>query len=371
MAEWHFMHADFGMTKLETPTQENLDLAAYGWSAHFQQAAEALNIENTIPVRVASVHRDALDVAGPDFTGRIPLAYVKPGGDDNPTVGDWIALDRATLRLAALYPRTSLFKRRNAGNTSRSQSILANVDAVLIVTSANLDFNVARLERYLALAFEAGVAPVIVITKADLADDAETFAETARAMRPDLAVLTVNARGAGVAEQLAPWLVKGRTIALMGSSGVGKSTLVNALMGASVQDTGGIREDDSKGRHTTSGRSLHRLASGAWLIDTPGMRELQVVDVADGIDTVFDDISTLIAQCRFSDCSHVSEPGCAVRAAIECGDLEPERLARFQKLAREERHNSEAAHQAHARSKAFGKMTRKIGDHKTKHMEDW
>jgi ribosome biogenesis GTPase / thiamine phosphate phosphatase len=359
------------MKQLDTSTEQQLTLAAYGWSAHFQEAADELNLENTIPVRVAAVHRDALDVAGPDFTGRIALAYVKPGGDDNPTVGDWIAIDRSTKRLAALYPRTSLFKRRNAGNTSRTQSILANVDTVLIVTSANLDFNVARLERYLALAFEAGVTPVIVITKADLAEDAESYAETARAMRPDLAVLAVNARSADVAEQLAPWLVKGQTIALMGSSGVGKSTLVNALMGASVQDTGGIREEDSKGRHTTSGRSLHLLPSGAWLIDTPGMRELQVVDVADGIDTVFDDITALIAQCRFSDCAHIKEPGCAVRAAIECRELDPDRLARFHKLQREERHNTEAAHEAHARNKAFGKMTRKIGDHKTKHMKDW
>ena len=359
------------MKQLDTSTEQQLTLAAYGWSAHFQQAADALKLENSMPVRVAAVHRDALDVAGPEFTGRIQLAYLKPGGDDNPTVGDWIALDRTTMRLAALYPRTSLFKRRNAGNTSRSQSILANVDTVLIVTSANLDFNVARLERYLALAFEAGVTPVIVITKADLAEDAESYVSTARAMRTDLAALTVNARSADVVEQLAPWLVKGQTIALMGSSGVGKSTLVNALMGESVQDTGGIREDDAKGRHTTSGRSLHLLPSGAWLIDTPGMRELQVVDVADGIDAVFDDITALIAQCRFSDCAHVKEPGCAVRTAIECGELDPARLERFNKLQREERHNSEAAHQAHARDKAFGRMTRKIGEHKTKHMKDW
>lgn len=359
------------MTKLETPTEEKLDLAAYGWSAHFQRAADNLKLANTMPVRVAAVHRDALDVAGPEFSGRISLVYVKPGGEDNPTVGDWIALDRSTMRLVALYPRTSLFKRRNAGNTSRSQSILANVDTVLIVTSANPDFNVARLERYLALAFEAGVTPVVVITKADLAGDAETYAETARAMRPDLVALTLNARSPDVTAQLAPWLVKGQTIALMGSSGVGKSTLVNALMGETVQDTGGIREDDSKGRHTTSGRSLHLLPSGAWLIDTPGMRELQVVDVAVGIDTVFDDITALIAQCRFSDCAHVKEPGCAVRGAIEGGRLEPERLERFKKLQREERHNSEAAHVAHERDKAFGKMGKKAMAEKIKRTRDW
>jgi ribosome biogenesis GTPase / thiamine phosphate phosphatase len=356
---------------LSAQPEDQMTLADYGWSAHFQEAATKLNYANTVPVRVTAVHRDAIDVAGPQFSGRILTTYHRPGEGEQPTVGDWIAFEPKGSKIIAIYPRTSLFKRRNAGNTSRSQSILANVDTVLIVTSANLDFNIARLERYLALAFEAGVKPVVLITKADLVEDAEAFAREARAMVPDLAVQTINAKGPDVEAQLSSWLAKGQTIAFLGSSGVGKSTLVNALMGNTRQHTQGIREDDARGRHTTSGRSLHLMPSGAWLIDTPGMRELQVVDVADGIDTVFDDITALTVQCRFSDCKHTKEPGCAVRAAIEEGTLDPERLERFYKLQREERHNSEAAHQAHERNRNFGKMVKKATAGKAKHKQDW
>ena len=190
-------------------------------------------------------------------------------------------------------------------------------------------------------------------------------------MRPDLAVMTINAKGPDVAQQLSRWLAKGQTIALLGSSGVGKSTLINALMGSAIQETKGIREDDARGRHTTSGRSLHLMPTGAWLIDTPGMRELQVLDVADGIDTVFDDITALITECRFSDCTHAAEPGCAVRAALDDGTLDPDRLARFHKLQREERFNTDAAHQAHERSRNMGKRGKQAQADKAKRIRDW
>ena len=355
------------MTKLEP----FLSLQDRGWSEHFQKADEQLKLENTFPVRVTAVHRDALDVAGPEYTGRIRLAPIDAESEARATTGDWVALDRLSHKLAVIYPRTSLFKRRSAGHTSRIQVIAANVDTVFIVTSANLDFNVARIERYLAMAHEAKVLPVVVITKADLTDDPATYAGQVQGIDPRLSAVAVNAKDPDVVERLRPWLGRGQTVALMGSSGVGKSTIVNSLMQSSVQDTQGIREDDARGRHTTSGRSLHLMPSGAWLMDTPGMREIQVVDVAEGIEAVFDDVAELIASCRFSNCTHTSEPGCAVREAIEEGTLDPARLERFGKLQREERHNSEALHQSHARDRTFGKMARKIGDHKTRHMKDW
>ena len=355
------------MNKLETI----LSLQDHGWSEHFQKADEKLNLENTFPVRVTAVHRDALDVAGPGFSGRIRLSPMDAASEERATTGDWIALHRVSHKLAAIYPRTSLFKRRSAGHTSRIQLIAANVDTVFIVTSANLDFNVARIERYLAMAHEAKVMPVVVITKADLVEEAQDFVDQALGIDPALIVITVNAKDPNVIECLRPWLGRGQTIALMGSSGVGKSTIVNSLMQASVQDTQGIREEDARGRHTTSGRSLHLMPSGAWLMDTPGMREIQVVDVADGIEAVFDDVAELIASCRFSNCTHVSEPGCAVRAALADGALDPHRLERFHKLQREERHNNEAAHVAHERYKSFGKMAKKAMADKVKRTRDW
>ena len=249
--------------------------------------------------------------------------------------------------------------------------IAANVDTVFFVTSANHDFNVPRLERYLALAHEANVMPVLILTKADLVEETRPFIEQAHAMRPGLLVEAIDAREPKFMAQLAPWLGRGQTIALMGSSGVGKSTIINTMLGAAVQETQGIREDDAKGRHTTSGRSLHRMPSGAWLMDTPGMRELQIVDAGTGIDAVFDDVAALALNCRFSDCRHGNEPGCAVRAAVDAGTLDAERVKRFEKLRREERKNSEAAHIAHDRYRKFGKLAKKAQAEKVKRTRDW
>lgn len=356
---------------MTTNTNLPLTLADFGWSNMFKASETTSAFSGTIPVRVTAVHRDALDVAGPDFSGRIPLTFHPADEEGKPTVGDFIAIDPATKRIAALYPRKSLFKRRNAGRANRLQLIAANVDTVFIVTSANMDFNPARLERYLALAQEAGVLPVVVITKADLAEDIGHFLDAARDISRDLLIAAIDARDPASMARLSPYLGKGQTVALMGSSGVGKSTIVNSLLKEAVQETQGIREDDSRGRHTTSARSLHRLASGAWLIDTPGMREIQIVDVAEGIDAVFDDITALALACRFSNCHHESEPGCAVRAAIDAGELEPERLDRFRKLQREERHNSEKLHEAHARNREFGKMAKRVMAEKVKRTRDW
>jgi len=214
--------------------------------------------------------------------------------------------------------------------------IAANVDTLFIVASCNQDFSVARLERYLVLAREVGVDPVIVLTKTDLTDDPEIFSAAARAIEPGLRVETVNGRDPASVARLAAWCGKGETVALLGSSGVGKSTLVNTLRGSDSIATQAIRASDDTGRHTTTVREMHRLDRGGWLLDTPGMRELQLSDAAAGISEVFDDFILMAEQCRFSNCAHGAKPGCAVQAAIADGTLTTERFDRWRKLAAEE-----------------------------------
>jgi ribosome biogenesis GTPase len=348
-------------------TETKSTLKDFGWSAHFQAQLDLDEVEQCHAVRVLAVHFDALDVAGPDYEGRVlPLAGDED--EDSATVGDWLLIDAQTRRPRRVLERRSVFKRKSAGTGRRVQLIAANVDTLLLVTSANQDFNPARLERFLAVSLEAEVTPVVVITKADLADPAPCV-DKARRLLSGLIVEAVDARDPRTVKQLDPWIGAGQTLALLGSSGVGKSTLVNTLTGEALQDVQDIRSDDEKGRHTTTGRSLHRLPNGAWLMDTPGMRELQLVDSAGGVDQVFEDVTALASQCRFSDCRHAAEPGCAVRQAIESGVLDAQRLKRYQKLQREERWNSESIADSRARSKAFGRMARRVFEHKLKNRE--
>lgn len=346
-------------------------LASLGWSNALNQAALELNEPDAMPVRVMAVHRDALEVAGETVAGRILPAHDIDDDAQRPTIGDWILIDPRTHKPRAVLPRKSLFKRRAAGVDARAQLIAANVDTVLIVTSANQDFNVARIERYLALAHDAEVAPVVLITKADLCEDPHDFVARASALMPGLLAEAIDARDPALLKTLKPWLGAGQTLAVLGSSGVGKSTIVNTLMGETIQDTQGIREDDAKGRHTTTGRSLHKLATGAWLMDTPGMRELQIMDAAEGIEAVFADIADLEASCRYSDCTHANEPACAIRTALEDGTLDPARLTRYRKLQREERRNTEQVHEAHKRVRAFGKRVKASFQHKLNRTRQW
>lgn len=335
------------------------DLADLGWQTFYSSQCDATDLSTLIPVKVIEVHRSNLRVVGRFLDHFIPPFYV-PDGDDEAvaTVGDWLLLDAKTLLPHRILARKSLFKRRAAGTTRKLQLIAANVDTLFIVSSCNQDFNIPRLERYLVLAVEAGVTPIIVLTKADLIETAEEFANKARKLQPGLLVETVNTLDPESVDCLNSWCTRGQTVALLGSSGVGKSTLVNTLAGMETIATQDIRHDDGKGRHTTTGRALHYLDQGGWLLDTPGMRELQLADVAAGLDDIFEDISALVQQCRFNDCAHETEPGCAVLSALKTGTLDVGRLKRWRKLSAEETYNRETLVERHARDRAFGKMVK-------------
>jgi ribosome biogenesis GTPase len=334
--------------------------ADFGWSSHFQAQLTGNEPETATPVRVVAVHKNGFDVAGPGFSGRVPL--LNADADDpegKATTGDWLLVDRETHVPLRLLARRSLFRRKAAGAPQRMQLIAANVDTLFLVTSCDQDFSVARLERYLALAREAGVMPVVVLTKADLADGGPFVAAAAKLM-PGLLVEAVDARSAvEVTRALGGWCGRGQTVALVGSSGVGKSTLVNTLLGGVELATAAIRENDGTGKHTTTRRSLHRLPAGGWLLDTPGMRELQLADAGDGIAGVFADVVEIARRCRFNDCRHGGEPGCAIEAAINEGRLDPDRVTRFMKLAREDARNSEAVWRRRARERGFGRLARR------------
>ncbi len=310
-----------------------------GWSAHF---ADQLTPDDATfaPMRIATVHRSRLTANFGDETIRLNLPVHAKTTDF--AVGDWVLADPQTHILhRRLTPKTLLDRRVEGSPTP--QLIAANVDTLFIVTSCNADFNPARLERYLALVNEAGIDPVIVLTKADTVADAAGYIAQAQALQRGLIAVSLNAKSPDAVQTLAPWCKPGHTVALIGSSGVGKSTLLNTLVGPdqdAPQATGGIRETDAKGRHTTTSRSLHAIPGGAWVIDTPGMRSLHVSDVASGIGNLFAEITELAPQCRFRDCTHAHEPGCAVQAAIQAGMLDANRLDRWRKLLDENRSNT-------------------------------
>jgi ribosome biogenesis GTPase len=314
------------------PTLDDL-----GWRPFFADQFRADERDTCRPVRVMAVHRGKLAVAGEGLDGQISSHLVSSRGEeDRPTVGDWLLIDRDSLEPQRILDRASLFKRRAAGGDHRLQLIAANVDTVLIVASCNQDFNIPRLERYLVLAREVRVAPVIVLTKIDLADNPDTFAQAARGLQPGLRIEGVNARDPASVARLAALCGRGETVALLGSSGVGKSTIVNSLRGSDAIATQAVRDHDGKGRHTTTVREMHRLDHGGWLMDTPGMREFQMIDVAAGLAEVFDDIEQAALDCRFTNCSHTTEPGCAIQAMLRATALDAARLERWRKLTEQD-----------------------------------
>jgi ribosome small subunit-dependent GTPase A len=331
------------------------DLSLLGWTP--DRAAELP--EGTAPGRVARVDRGRLTVLTADGEVRAHLSGALTG-DTGPAVGDWVAL-RGELAVA-LLPRRTAFTRVAAGRTSAAQAVAANLDVVFVVDSLSGPQRLRRVERYLAVAWGSGATPVVVLTKADLCDDVPAaVAEVAEAaLGVDvLPVSSVTGDGvAAVAARIGP----GRTAAMVGPSGVGKSSLLNALSAQVVAATREIRESDGRGRHTTTARELHLLPDGGLLVDTPGMRELGLVG-DEGIDTTYADVTELAASCRFRDCRHRSEPGCAVAAALEDGALDPSRYTAWRKLQAEARRQalrSDARARAaeHARVRAFARAVR-------------
>jgi ribosome biogenesis GTPase len=315
-------------------------LTALGWTPHLDAAFAALERPDLVPARVAAAHRGRLDLvtpAGP-FSGAPSgrLAHDAATAADLPAVGDWVAADTATGVVHALLPRRGGIARAAGDGRAEPQVLAANVDVALVVASLNRDFNLRRIERFLALAADAEADAVVVLSKADLSDDPERAAlEVGAALGGTAPVIAISVVDGTGFDALGAWLQPGRTAVLLGSSGVGKTTLLNHLTGVE-RPTLPVREHDDRGRHTTTHRELVPLEGGALVIDTPGLRLPRLWEQAAGLRSVFADVETLAAGCRFRDCSHHGEPGCEVAAAIADGRLPADRLAGMEKLAREE-----------------------------------
>ena len=316
-----------------------------------------------IPARVTAQHKERYEIvcAHGLCYARLKTKEYYVADALFPTVGDFVMIhyiENGDSQILATLPRRSCFCRREPGPIPRDQTVAANFDYVFLLQSMNQNFNPARLERYLTLTWQSGATPVIVLTKADLAENEQVFlAQTAR-VAPDVDTHVVSAQTGYGLERLAPYLQPGTTLALLGSSGVGKSSLVNALAGEARMAVSAIREADGRGRHTTTYRQLIRLASGALIIDTPGMRELGMTEADRGLTEAFADVEQYLGKCRFSDCRHEREPGCAIRAAIAAGTLDPARWQSYQKLHDEAEDHAAALRRKREWSKGVAKANK-------------
>lgn len=317
-----------------------MDLRELGWNQFFEEHFTDFKRKGLVPARVIREHKHIYRVhtdQGPiaaSLAGKIDFdATVKA---DYPTVGDWVAVTlipnehKAVIR--AILPRKSKFTRKSASKADEEQVIAVNIETVFIVTSLDEDFNLRRIERYLVLAWDSGADPVIILNKSDLCDDIEYYIKEIKFIAPDVPIHPISAtEGQGI-EPLFEYLGSGKTVSLLGSSGVGKSTIINTILGIERLAVAPVREDDSKGRHTTTHRELILLPQGGAMIDNPGMRQLHLWVDQDGINRAFEDIALIAENCKFRNCSHDHEPGCAVLEALEEGKIDFQRIENFQKL---------------------------------------
>jgi ribosome biogenesis GTPase len=345
-----------------------MDLHLLGWDAHWRELFAPYVSQSLLPGRVVVEHRDAyrIETEGGERSGALAgrLRHRAERRSDLPAVGDFVAIRSPESNagdgpaiVEGVLPRRTAFVRRAAGGRPDDQVIAANIDTVFVMTGLDHDFNVRRTERYLAAVWESGASPVVLLNKVDLCQDVDQRVDQLRSVAIGVDVHAVSALTADGVGTLAEYLRPGVTVGFVGSSGVGKSTLLNRLLGRDVQATAGVRAHDSRGRHTTTHRELFVLPQGGLVIDTPGMREFALSDADEGLDAVFADIDALSADCRFADCAHRGEPGCAVRGAVERGELGADRLESYHKLLKELRYEESRGDQnAAAERKRQGRI---------------
>lgn len=356
------------MTNDKETANTPITLEQLGWNRTFELSMDPYRKDGLVPVRVIAEHRDVYRVAAAggempaEVTGR--MMHLAEDRLDFPVVGDWAAaavFDQGGLAVIhAVLPRTSVLARKAAGRKLEGQAIAANVDIIFAVTGLDGNYNLNRVERYIAAAAGTGSRPVVLLSKSDLVPDPDVLARTAAGRVEGVEVIAVSSRTGQGMDRVAALLGTGVTACFIGSSGVGKSSLINRLAGRELLRTAAVREADSRGRHTTSHRELFVLPSGGVVIDTPGMRELGLWDAGRGIEQAFSDIEALAVACAFTDCTHRTEPGCAVRAAVEAGELDRGRYESFLKLGREQEHlEAKTDWFKQQKKKAFGKSIAK------------